>query len=112
MTAAIKNWVRCPPPQRRLASRRRPCFLCRCEQEQESGEKAEEASVVKVYCQIPPIQKLDASLNNLKECEYVARRDRPLVGDFLLDRETSAPGSAHRRLGAGSCPCPPTASTG
>jgi dynein light chain 1, axonemal len=32
---------------------------------------AEEASVIKLYCQIPPINKLDNSLNTLKNCEYV-----------------------------------------
>jgi dynein light chain 1 len=30
---------------------------------------AEEANVIKLYCQMPPIAKLDNSLNTLKNCE-------------------------------------------
>mmetsp|Transcript_24770 Transcript_24770/g.32358 ORF Transcript_24770/g.32358 Transcript_24770/m.32358 type:complete len:202 (-) Transcript_24770:75-680(-) len=32
----------------------------------------EEAEVVKLYCQIPPITKLDNSLNTLKNCEHLS----------------------------------------
>eukprot|EP00611_Tribonema_gayanum_P004583 TRINITY_DN1378_c0_g1_i1.p2 TRINITY_DN1378_c0_g1~~TRINITY_DN1378_c0_g1_i1.p2 ORF type:complete len:216 (-),score=86.89 TRINITY_DN1378_c0_g1_i1:19-594(-) len=33
---------------------------------------AEEAPVVKLYCQLPPIAKLDNSLNTLKNCEHLS----------------------------------------
>ena len=33
---------------------------------------AEEAEYVKLYCQQPPIMKMDASLNTLKNCERLA----------------------------------------
>lgn len=33
---------------------------------------AEEADYVKLYCQQPPIMKMDASLNTLKNCERLA----------------------------------------
>ena len=33
---------------------------------------AEEAEVVKLYCQIPPIQKMDNSLNTLKNCTHLS----------------------------------------
>uniref|UniRef100_A0A7S3K2Z4 Dynein axonemal light chain 1 n=1 Tax=Aureoumbra lagunensis TaxID=44058 RepID=A0A7S3K2Z4_9STRA len=39
--------------------------------EQKSGENAAEAKIVKLYGQIPPITKLDASLNNLTACEHL-----------------------------------------
>ena len=34
-----------------------------------SGEAAADAKIVKLYCQIPPISKLDSSLNSLSSCE-------------------------------------------
>lgn len=37
--------------------------------EAKNETSAEEATVVKLYCQIPPIAKLDNSLNTLKNCE-------------------------------------------
>lgn len=37
---------------------------------------AEDATVVKLYCQMPPIAKLDNSLNMLKNCEWVNARCR------------------------------------
>mmetsp|Transcript_18701 Transcript_18701/g.47325 ORF Transcript_18701/g.47325 Transcript_18701/m.47325 type:complete len:192 (-) Transcript_18701:546-1121(-) len=40
--------------------------------EEASGTPASEAEVVKLYCQIPPIAKLDNSLNNLVKCEHLA----------------------------------------
>ena len=36
------------------------------------GQSAAEATVVKLYAQIPPITKLDASLNSLVECEHLS----------------------------------------
>jgi len=39
---------------------------------QNEGQSAAEASVVKLYAQIPPINKLDASLNSLVECEQLS----------------------------------------
>lgn len=36
------------------------------------GQVASEATVVKLYAQIPPINKLDASLNSLTECEQLS----------------------------------------
>lgn len=37
--------------------------------EERTGETASESKIVKLYCQIPPIAKLDSSLNNLTACE-------------------------------------------
>jgi dynein light chain 1 len=31
---------------------------------------ADEATHIKLYCQIPPIVKMDSSLNALRNCEY------------------------------------------
>ncbi|KAJ8614487.1 hypothetical protein CTAYLR_000741 [Chrysophaeum taylorii] len=39
--------------------------------EQKTGESASEATIVKLYGQVPPIAKLDASLNNLTACEHL-----------------------------------------
>lgn len=38
-------------------------------QEEKSGEKATEAKDIKLYGQIPPIDKMDASLSTLTNCE-------------------------------------------
>lgn len=51
----------------RLASANADCDLRR--QEAKNSAVAEEASVIKLYCQMPPIAKLDNSLNTLKNCE-------------------------------------------
>lgn len=40
-------------------------------QEEKSGEKATEAKDIKLYGQIPPIDKMDASLSTLSNCEWV-----------------------------------------
>lgn len=40
-------------------------------QEAKNNLSGEEAAVIKLYCQVPPIAKLDNSLNTLKNCEYV-----------------------------------------
>ena len=40
-------------------------------QEAKEEKSAEDADIIKLYCQIPPISKLDNSLNTLKNCEYV-----------------------------------------
>lgn len=40
-------------------------------QEAANNLPAEEADYIKLYCQMPPISKMDASLNTLKNCEYV-----------------------------------------
>ncbi|EGB11004.1 hypothetical protein AURANDRAFT_58761 [Aureococcus anophagefferens] len=40
--------------------------------EEKTGETASDAKIVKLYCQIPPIAKLDSSLNNLAACERAA----------------------------------------
>ena len=39
--------------------------------EAKTGEVAAEAKIVKLYCQIPPISKLDSNLNNLAGCEHL-----------------------------------------
>lgn len=62
-------------------------------QEEKHGERAEEARVVKLYCQVPPIQKLDASLNNLKECECVGGAGR----EVLVSLERGAADAKHCR---------------
>lgn len=38
-------------------------------QEEKTGEKATEAKDIKLYGQIPPIDKMDASLSTLTNCE-------------------------------------------
>lgn len=38
-------------------------------QEEKSGEKACEAKDIKLYGQIPPIDKMDVSLSTLTNCE-------------------------------------------
>ncbi|KAM3594587.1 uncharacterized protein V6R79_010238 [Siganus canaliculatus] len=40
--------------------------------EEKSGEKANQATAVKLYGQIPPIEKMDASLSNLTNCEKLS----------------------------------------
>jgi len=40
--------------------------------EAKTGEVAAEAKVVKLYCQIPPVNKLDHTLNSLVNCEHLA----------------------------------------
>ncbi|KDO25783.1 hypothetical protein SPRG_09079 [Saprolegnia parasitica CBS 223.65] len=40
--------------------------------EAKENASSEEAPVVKLYCQIPPIAKLDNSLNTLKNCEHLS----------------------------------------
>ena len=40
-------------------------------QEEKTGAKASEATVVKLIAQMPPIEKMDASLSTLSACEYV-----------------------------------------
>lgn len=44
-----------------------------CSQEAANNMPAEEAEVIKLYCQIPPIQRMDGSLNSLRNCVYVRR---------------------------------------
>lgn len=39
---------------------------------EKTGEKASEATAVKLYCQVPPIEKMDASLSNLVNCERLS----------------------------------------
>uniref|UniRef100_A0A5K4F343 Uncharacterized protein n=1 Tax=Schistosoma mansoni TaxID=6183 RepID=A0A5K4F343_SCHMA len=38
--------------------------------EEKTGQKASEATEVKLYGQYPPIEKMDASLSTLTMCEY------------------------------------------
>ncbi|KAG7465784.1 dynein light chain 1, axonemal [Megalops cyprinoides] len=40
--------------------------------EEKAGEKAGEAKAVKLYAQIPPIEKMDASLSTLINCERLS----------------------------------------
>ncbi|XP_055361498.1 dynein axonemal light chain 1 isoform X4 [Betta splendens] len=40
--------------------------------EEKSGEKANEAKAIKLYSQIPPIEKMDASLSTLTNCEKLS----------------------------------------
>ncbi|CEG36564.1 dynein light chain 1 [Plasmopara halstedii] len=40
--------------------------------EAKNATTAEESSVIKLYCQMPPIVKLDNSLNSLKNCEQLS----------------------------------------
>ena len=41
-----------------------------------SGQKATEAEKVDLYGQIPPIEKMDTTLETLKACKCVARGPR------------------------------------
>ncbi|KAJ8571769.1 hypothetical protein ON010_g5066 [Phytophthora cinnamomi] len=41
-------------------------------QEAKNSASAEESAVIKLYCQMPPIAKLDNSLNTLKNCEQLS----------------------------------------
>eukprot|EP00937_MAST-01D_sp_MAST-1D-sp2_P004420 g4420.t1 len=41
-------------------------------EKKEEGRVAEDATEVMLYCQIPPIQKMDNSLNTLKNCERLS----------------------------------------
>lgn len=38
-------------------------------QEEKSGEKVSDAKAIKLYGQVPPIEKMDASLSTLTNCE-------------------------------------------
>ncbi|KAL4623844.1 dynein light chain 1, axonemal [Arapaima gigas] len=40
--------------------------------EEKSGEKASEAKAVKLYSQIPPVEKMDAALSTLVNCERLS----------------------------------------
>ncbi|XP_072313680.1 dynein axonemal light chain 1-like [Eucyclogobius newberryi] len=40
--------------------------------EEKTGEKANEAKAVKLYGQVPPIEKMDASLSTLSSCEKLS----------------------------------------
>jgi dynein light chain 1, axonemal len=40
--------------------------------EEESKESAADARKVMLYCQIPPITKMDGNLNNLKKCQHLS----------------------------------------
>ena len=53
----------CPAKQ---PTQQTTCNLAIKEWEKKNEAVAEEAEVVKLYCQVPPIQKMDNSLNTLK----------------------------------------------
>lgn len=40
--------------------------------EERNGMKADEAETVKLYCQQPPIDRMDDSLNSLEACRYLS----------------------------------------
>ncbi|XP_036981404.1 dynein light chain 1, axonemal isoform X1 [Acanthopagrus latus] len=40
--------------------------------EEKSGEKVSEATAIKLYGQVPPIEKMDASLSSLMNCEKLS----------------------------------------
>lgn len=40
-------------------------------QEEKNGMKASESKEIKLYAQYPPIEKMDASLSTLTNCEWV-----------------------------------------
>ena len=56
--------------------------------EEDNGEALADAKVVKLYCQMPPIQKLDNSLNNLKACEYVCQNSNTGLRRFRKEGES------------------------
>ena len=41
-------------------------------EEKNGGCKASEATTVKIYCQIPFVEKMDASLSTLSQCEHLS----------------------------------------
>uniref|UniRef100_A0A8C0G690 Dynein light chain 1, axonemal n=1 Tax=Chelonoidis abingdonii TaxID=106734 RepID=A0A8C0G690_CHEAB len=47
-------------------------FLLYFPQEEKNGQKASEAKEVKLYAQIPPVEKMDASLSTLGNCEKLS----------------------------------------
>ena len=57
MAQAIKNWEAASPLIDGVAT---------------PNGSAEEAVHIKLYCQMPPITKLDGSINTLKNCERLA----------------------------------------
>ena len=59
----------CPAKQ---PTQQTTCNLAIKEWEKKNEAVAEEAEVVKLYCQVPPIQKMDNSLNTLKNCTHLS----------------------------------------
>ncbi|XP_031733733.1 dynein axonemal light chain 1 isoform X3 [Anarrhichthys ocellatus] len=43
-----------------------------CAQEEKSGEKVSESKAIKLYGQVPPIERMDASLSTLTNCEKLS----------------------------------------
>ena len=43
--------------------------MCVCFQEEKNGKKGSEATTVDILFQYPPIEKMDASLSTLTNCE-------------------------------------------
>ena len=63
--------------------------------EERTGETASDSKIVKLYCQIPPINKLDSSLNNLTNCER---------GAGAAETAAERARAPERRGGSGSAP--------
>lgn len=57
-----------------------------CAQEEKSGEKASAAKDMKLYGQIHPIEKMDASLSTLTNCEWVLRASQFLYFLFVFNK--------------------------
>jgi dynein light chain 1 len=57
-----------------------------------NGVSAEEADYVKLYCQVPPINKLDSSLNSLRNCERLA------LSTNTIDRMISLAGMSRLKI--------------
>ena len=60
--------------------------------EAKNQAKAEEATEIKLVCQIPPVSKLDNSLNNLNKCEVLS------LSTNTIDRIPSLSGMTSLRI--------------
>ena len=69
VSAALKNW-----------------------EAKEEGRVATEATKLELYCQTPPIAKLDSSINSCVECEHLA------ISTNCIDRLIPLPGMSKLRI--------------
>ncbi|SPR01525.1 U2A'/phosphoprotein 32 family A C-terminal domain-containing protein [Plasmodiophora brassicae] len=61
-------------------------------EEKHPGQKASEAKVVKLMCQVPPIQKMDGKLNDLAACEHLS------LSTNMIDKIFPLPGLKNLRI--------------
>jgi uncharacterized protein YlbG (UPF0298 family) len=97
MTILILVWFRCRSSSRLTVELFVYLFQTTCAQalknwETVNGVSAEEADYVKLYCQVPPINKLDSSLNSLRNCERLA------LSTNTIDRMISLAGMSRLKI--------------